>query len=54
MAQIWLWEEVHLWLIFFFKTDVCDVTGSEAKHIEKQSLIKQSLILFFFFQKSIH
>lgn len=28
---------------FFFKTDVCDVTGSEAKHIEKQSLI-----LFFF------
>lgn len=33
---------------FFFKTDVCDVTGSEAKHIEKQSLI------LFFFQKSIH
>lgn len=28
---------------FFFKTDVCDVTGSEAKHIEKQSLI----LLFF-------
>lgn len=47
MAQIWLWEEVHLWFIFF-KTDVCDVTGSEAKHIGKQSLI------LLFFQKSIH
>lgn len=43
MAQIWLWEEVHLWFIFFFKTDVSDVTGSEAKHIGKQSLI----LLFF-------
>lgn len=32
---------------FFLKTDVCDVTGSEAKHIEKQSLI-------LFSQKSIH
>lgn len=33
---------------FFFKTDVCDVTGSEAKHIEKQSLNT-----FFFFFRSL-
>lgn len=34
--------------IFFFEADACDVTGSEAKHIQKKPLANTH------FQKPIH